>query len=289
LQEIRSDPLKKVLISSDSCCDLFPDLYKKYNINIIPLYISIEGKSLRDQIEINPEDIYLNVEATKKIPKTAAPTPTDFSNSFKPYLDEGYEIVHLSINSNFSCSYQNACIAAAELKGVYVIDTLTISTAMGLLVIKAAQMRDSGISAAEIAKKLEEIKSKPNTSFLLDNLEYAHKGGRCSTLQMLGANLLRLRPCLHVDQQGIIKVIKTFRGNFAQAIVSYTKYMLEQLDIDYSRVFISHTGMAKELLDKVINMVKAEGKFKEILVTTTGCTIACHGGPNTLAVFYMKN
>lgn len=277
----------KVLISADSGCDLFPTLYKDYKINIVPLYITMEGSCLLDGKETDADAIFESVQRTKKIPKTSAPPPSDFYASFKPYIEQGYEIVHIAMNSVFSCSYQNACIAAEEFKGVYVIDSRTISTAMGLLVLQAAEMRDNGKSAKEIADHITAVRHKPRCEFVLDTLEYAYKGGRCSVLQMFGANLLRLRPCLKVDSSGVLSVYKKFRGSFSQVALQYAQAILDYKDIDYSRVFISHTGISQTILDSVVDVIKAAGKFKDILITRCGCTISCHGGPNTLAVFYM--
>lgn len=279
---------KKVAVTSDSGCDMFPELYKQYNVGIVPLYINMENKSLRDGMEINPPDIFASVPRTKKIPKTAAPPPADFSALFRSYIEDGYEIVHISLNSVFSSSYQNAFLAAQEFDGVYVIDSKTLSTAQGLLVIRAVEMAREGVSAQDIYDHILSIRHKPFAHFVLDTLEYAYRGGRCSILTMFGANLLKLRPCLAVDANGVLSVGKKFRGNFPQVALAYTEYMLSQPDIDYRRVFISYTSLADEVLRSVIERIKQEEKFKEILITKTGCTISCHGGPNTLAIFYMK-
>ncbi len=277
----------KILISADSACDLFPDLYTQFNIHIIPLSINMEGKSYLDGIEIKPDDIYASVLRCKRIPATSAPAPGTFYMAWKPYIQQGYEIVHLSMNSRFSCSYQNAKIAAQELLGVSVIDTKSISTAMGLLILQAVRMRDEGASAQEITQCVRKMRKRLRTEFLLDTLEYAHKGGRCSVLQMFGANLLRLHPCLKLNERGELSVSKKFRGSFSLAAMEYTRYMLDFPHIDGKRVFVSHTGISAPVLDRVTEQVKASGMFQEVLVTRSGCAISCHGGPNTLAVFYM--
>lgn len=277
----------KVLISADSSCDLYPDLYSTHQVLIIPLSINMEGSSYLDGLEVKADDLYASVLRCKRIPTTSAPAPATFYLAWKPYIEQGYEVVHLSLNSAFSCSCQNAKLAAQELPGVFVVDSRTISTAMGLLVLQAAEMRDQGMEANEIADRLLRIRYRPRTEFLLDTLEYAHKGGRCSVLQMLGANLLRLRPCLRINRMGELSVSRKFRGSFPAVTLQYAKYMLDAADIDGSRVFVSHTGMAAPVLDQVVNFVKQSGKFQEVLVTRSGCTISCHGGPNTLAIFYM--
>ena len=277
----------KVLISADSACDLFPDLFRQFDIHIIPLSIHMEGNSYLDGLEIKPDEIYASVLRCKKIPTTSAPAPGAFYMAWKPYLQQGYEIVHLSMNSKFSCSYQNARIASQELPGVSVVDTKSISTAMGLLILQAAQMRDNGASAQEIVQEIRKMRNRLRTEFLLDTLEYAHKGGRCSVLQMFGANLLKLHPCLRIDQRGELSVSKKIRGSFSSAAMEYTRYMLDCPEIDRKCAFVSHTGVSRPLLERVVEEVKTSGEFEEVLVTRSGCTISCHGGPNTLAIFYM--
>lgn len=277
----------KILISADSACDLFPDLFLQFGIHIVPLSIHMEGNSYLDGVEIKPDDIYASVLRCKKIPTTSAPAPGAFYMAWETYLQRGYEVVHLSMNSKFSCSYQNARIAAQEMPGVSVVDTKSISTAMGLLILQAARMRDEGASAQEIVQGIRNMRHRLRTEFLLDTLEYAHRGGRCSVLQMFGANLLRLHPCLKIDQRGELAVSKKIRGSFSSAAMEYTKYMLDFPEIDKKRAFVSHTGVSGPLLERVVEQVKSCGKFEEVLVTRSGCTISCHGGPNTLAIFYM--
>ncbi len=279
---------RQVAVTSDSGCDLFPELYKQYDIGIVPLYITTEEQSLLDGVEINPPDIFKSVARTKKVPKTAAPAPANFEELFRERVEAGCDVVHISLNSVFSSSYQNACIAAEAFEGVYVLDSRTLSTAQGLLCLKAVELARSGMPAKEIYEHILSIRHMPFTEFVLDTLEYAYRGGRCSILTMFGANLLKLRPCLAVDNEGVLSVSRKFRGAFPQVALQYTEYMLSQPDIDYRRVFISYTSLDDEVLRSVVDRVRAENKFKEILITRTGCTISCHGGPNTLAVFYMK-
>lgn len=275
-----------VVISADSACDLFPDLYKQYGIDIVPLYISIEGESYRDVFEINPDHVFQNFEQTKRLPKTAAPPPTDFFTLFQKHTKNGDAVVHIAMNSKFSSSYQNACIAAAEFENVYVVDTHTLSSAQGLLVLRAAEMRDAGKSAKEIYDCMERDKMKIRTNVLLDTLEYAYRGGRASMLQMFGANLLRLRPCLLLGTDGVLTVRKKFRGNYEQVCREYIRFVLEQPNLDGERAFLSTTGMDERLFESLRKMVEDSGKFRQVLTSHAGCSMTVHTGPNTLVLFY---
>jgi DegV family protein with EDD domain len=277
-----------VVISADSACDLFPDLYQQYHIQIVPLYICTEGKSYRDVFEIGPDDLFANYEKTRSLPKTSAPPLTDFFTLFRGLVENGDDVVHLAMNSKFSSSYQNACIAAQEFDNVYVVDTYTLSSAQGLLVLRAADMRDAGKSAKEIYDQIEIDKAKIRCNVLLDTLEYAYRGGRASMLQMFGANLLKLRPCLLLDTHGDLSVRKKFRGNYEQVCREYIRFVLGQPNMDSARAFISTTGMDPVLFESLKQMVKESGKFKEVLSSRAGCTMTVHTGPNTLVLFYKE-
>lgn len=277
-----------VIISSDSACDLFPDLYKQYGIDIVPLYIGIEENSYRDVFEIGPDDVFKNYEQTRHLPKTSAPPPTDFFTMFKKHVENGDDVVHIAMNSKFSSSYQNACIAAQEFDNVFVVDTFTLSSAEGLLVLEAAEMRDAGKSAKEIYDRIEIYKTKIQANVLLDTLEFAYRGGRASMLQMFGANLLKLRPCLLLDTHGVLSVRKKFRGNYEQVCKEYIRFVLEQPNIDSKRAFLSTTGMDQELFNNLKKMVQDSGVFKEVLTSRAGCSMTVHTGSNTLVLFYKE-
>lgn len=277
-----------VSITTDSACDLFPDLYKQYRIEVVPLYLSLEGKNLRDVFEVNPDDLFESFTRTRKLPTTSAPPPADFFALFQRLVENGNDVVHLAMNGKFSSSYQNALLAAQEFDNVYVVDTCTLSSALGLLCLRAADMRDAGKSAKEIYETMLMEKNKIRTHVLLDTLEYAYKGGRATMLQMFGANLLKLRPCLLLDHHGVLSVVKKFRGNFAQTAKEYARYVLDRPRIDGERAFVSTTGMDQSLFDSVVQTVKDSGVFREVLTSRAGCAMSCHTGPNTLVIFYKE-
>ena len=277
-----------VIISTDSACDLFPNLYKQYNIEVVPLYITVNGKTYRDVFEIGPDRLYEEYERTKLLPKTSAPPPADFFEMFKKHVKNGDDVVHIAMNAKFSSSYQNACIAALEFNNVYVVNTFTLSSSQGLLALRAADMRDAGMTAEEIKNQIEIDKTKMRTNVLLDKLEFAYRGGRATMLQMFGANLLKLRPCLLLNTNGVLTVRKKFRGNFPQVCREYIRFVLDQPNIDPERAFVSTTGMDKNLLNEIVQMVKDSGKFHEVLTSRAGCSMSVHTGKNTLVLFYKE-
>lgn len=277
-----------VIISTDSACDLFPNLYKQYNIEVVPLYITINRKTYRDVFEIGPDELYEEYERTKLLPKTSAPPPADFFEMFKKHVENGDDVVHIAMNAKFSSSYQNSCIAASEFNNVYVVNTFTLSSSQGLLALRAADMRDAGMTAEEIKNQIEIDKTKMRTNVLLDKLEFAYRGGRATMLQMFGANLLKLRPCLLLNTNGVLTVRKKFRGNFPQVCREYIRFVLSQPNIDPERAFVSTTGMDKNLLNEIVQMVKDSGKFHEVLTSRAGCSMSVHTGKNTLVLFYKE-
>lgn len=283
--------MKKVILSADSTCDLSDELIERYDVHIQPLHIHLGDKLYQDGVDITPDDIYETFEKERILPKTSAPNPQDYINYFKQWTEDGHEVVHVSLGSGLSSSYQNAMIAAEALEGVYVFDSGNLSTGMGLLVIETAERIQKGMTARKIVEELDTIKSKVHASFVLDTLTYLHEGGRCSALTAFSANLLNIKPCIEVDNAtGNMDVGKKYRGSLQKVFKRYTLDQLKnQSNIKYDRVFLTHSGTSEEIINTVKETIEEVADFKEILVTRAGCTISSHCGPNTLGVLFMSN
>ncbi len=281
--------MAKVLITADSTCDLSADLLEKYQVRLLPLYVVKGEESLKDGVEIVPQDIYDYVEQTGNVTKTAAASVGDYLDFFQPLVDQGYEVVHLNISTGFSSCYQNACMAAEEIGNVYPVDSKNLSTGSGHVVIEAALLAQEGKTAAEIRDILNQnIIPKVESSFIIDTLTYLHKGGRCSSVAALGANLLKLKPCIEVVDGGM-QVGKKYRGTLAKTIEQYVMERLQdRTDIDPKRVFITHTACSPEIVEIARQTVEQYGNFEEILETTAGCTVTSHCGPNTLGILFIR-
>ena len=277
----------RVYVSSDSTCDLSRELLEKYNVGIVPLYIVMGDKSLKDGIECVPADIFAAVERTGQLCSTAAVTVGDYGDWFSDKLKEYDELVHFTISSDMSACYQNACLAAQEFEGrVHVIDSRSLSTGIGLLVLSAAELAAAGKSGAEIEAAVNEKKEKLNVSFVLETLNYIHKGGRCSAVAALGANLLGLKPCIEV-REGKMGVGKKYRGSLKKTLTAYIRDRLcETESVDTSRLFITHSGVDSAIVDELRALVAELAPFKEIFVTSAGSTISNHCGPNCLGILY---
>lgn len=279
----------RIHVTSDSTCDLSPELIEKYGIEIAPLYVVLDGKSYKDTVEITPDDIYRYVDSTKKIGTTAALNVADYLEFFRKNL-VGYDaIVHFTISSEMSSCYQNACVAAEEIGSIFVIDSRNLSTGIGHLVLDAAEMAADGKTAQEIYDILEERKKKLDVSFVIDTLKYLALGGRCSSLVALGANLLNLKPTILV-KDGKMIVGKKYRMSLKQALLRYVRDQLGDLDtVDTRRIFITDSGTSEENRQAVEKLLRELLPFREIYHTRAGCTVSNHCGPNTLGIlFYRK-
>lgn len=278
---------KKVKISCDSTVDLPLELIEKYQLTINPMPVVIDGKTLRDGVDAKPADLFAYTKSTGKLATTSAPNTEDYTQLFSGLTADGSEVVHFPIGSGFSGSYNFARLAALEMEGVYVVDTKNLSTGIALLVLKAAEMAEEGASAAEIAAMVDETAPYIDASFVIDNLEFLHKGGRCSSVAMLGANVLKLKPCIEVTD-GAMAVGKKYRGKYSDVLLTYAKERLENIDnIDTKRIFVTHTCQDEALALSVYDYIKSLGKFDEVIMSTAGCTISAHCGPNTLGVLYI--
>lgn len=281
----------KVIITSDITCDLNWDLEQRYGVTTIPLHIVIGGKSYEDWVNITPEELYEIFYKTKELPHTTAGSVGEYTDFFRQFTDKGYDVVHLSLGSKLSVTHQSSVLAAEEFDGhVFSVDTQNLSSGSGLLVIKACELRDEGLSAKEIAEKVTATVPKAHASFVLDRLDFMHAGGRCSAIAMLGANLLSLKPSIevHNDDGGAMGVGKKYRGKYDKVLIQYMEDTINKYDnIDTSRVFITHAGANQEYVDAVYEALKAKKLFKEIHITRASCTISSHCGPNTLGVLFM--
>lgn len=279
----------KVKIISDSTCDLSRELIEKYDIALLPLYVSLGDDTRKDGVEVTPDDIYAHVDETGKLPKTAAPNLADYQELFEKWRNDGYEVVHFTISSDFSSSYHNACLAAEEVGGVYVVDSRNLSTGQGHVVLHGAELAMQGKSGAEIKEACDKLALKVEASFVVDSIDYLYKGGRCSAVAALGANLLKLKPCIEVID-GKMTPSKKYRGNIDRVIMNYVADRLSgRDDIVRHRIFITHTRCNPEVVEQVrAKIMELCPEFDEILETTAGCTVTSHCGPNTLGVLFLR-
>ena len=279
---------KPVIIASDSTCDLSPELIERYQIKILPLEVSLGDKQYHDGVDINPDMIYESYEQTGLLPKTAAVNISEFDEFFAEETAAGNEVVLFTISSDMSSTFNNARLAAQEYEGVYPVNTQNLSTGGGLLVVAAAEMAAQGKSAKEIAEECCSLRERVDASFVIDNLEFLHKGGRCSAIAAFGANLLQLKPCVMV-REGKMIVGKKYRGKFHMTLKQYVADRIgDASDIDTKRIFVTHAGCDAAIVNQCVQQISDIGVFDEVLITRAGCTVSAHCGRNTLGVLFIR-
>ena len=277
-----------IKILSDSTCDLSAAQLKEHNIDLAHLTIVKDGVAYQDGVTITPADIFAHVAAGGDLCSTTAYNIGEYEALFAKYAAEYDGIIHISLGSGFSSSYQNACIAADMLGGVYPVDSCNLCGGTGLLAIEAAQMIAQGMDAKQVQEVCMRLRSRIHGCFILDTLEFLAAGGRCSSVLAIGANLLQLKPCIEVENtSGSMHTGKKYRGNYTKCVQNYIRDTLTRCgDIDTERLILASTGTSPELMEECRKTIKSTLAFKELIEVDASCTISSHCGPGTVGLFY---
>ena len=277
-----------IKITADSTCDLPAQLLEQHNITIFPLGIVKAGRLYHDGVDIRTADIAAHVDAGGELTTTNAVNAADYETAFRELTAKYDTVIHINIGSGFSCCCQNAKLAAEEVPEVYVVDTGNLTVGHGFMVLAAARAAEEGKSVGEILSLLEDMIPRVETSFVLDRLDYMKKGGRCSAVTALGANLLKLHPCVEVID-GKMSVTKKYRGSIEKVVAEYVRERLgNRTDLDTRNVFIVDTCQGDELASIAREILREDGRFEQILEAKAGCTIFCHSGPKTLGIVLLR-
>lgn len=277
-----------IKITSDSTCDLSEDLLRRYRIGISPLTIIKGEKEFLDGRDISPQDIFAHVAAGGELCKTSAVNVADYLDFFAPLAEKYEAVVHLNLGAKFSSCHQNALLAAEDFPNVYIADSQNLSTGHGHLVLQAAEMAEQGLPAEEIVERLRKLVPLVEASFVIDTMEYLQKGGRCSSLAAFAATALKMKPSIKVEE-GAMTVGKKYRGSLEKCLRQYIHDRLAgREDIDLRRIFVTHALCPPEMVEMAVEEVRKYQPFQEVLVTTAGCTVSCHCGPNTLGILFLR-
>ncbi len=279
--------MKKVVITADSAADIPKEIAEKYGIEIMPMHVIIGNGEKNDGVDITATEIFDYVEKTGEIPKTSAVSPGEYIDFFGRFTQEGKAVVHLSFCSELSSTFRNARIASARLTDVYPLDTRSLAGGMALPALKGCEMRDGGLNAEEIYSRLSALVPKTNVSYILDDIAYLKRSGRCSSAAAIGANLLSIKPCAAMVD-GKIDVVKKYRGKIKAVRLQYAHEQLEvNKNIDYSTAFIYHSGVGKEELSDVAARLENAG-FEQVITAFTGCMISLHSGRNAFGIHFLE-
>ena len=279
----------KTIITSDSTCDLSPELLEQFQIRTLPLHVvRPNGEEYFDGVNIKPADIFRYADEDGKLCSTACISVGEYEGVFRAARERGDAVIHLNIGSGFSACHQNARIAAEGMDNVFVVDSQNLSTGQGNLVLDAAELALAGERPEQIVKELELRASKLETSFVINTLRYLHMGGRCSAVAALGANLLKLLPCIEL-RGGAMGVGKKYRGSFEKAILQYVRDRLtERKDIDYRRIILTDCMVPEEIRQQVRELVAQLADFDVTYTTEAGCAVSTHCGPCCLGILFFR-
>ena len=271
-------------IITDSCADLAPEQIKKFNIRVVPLGVFVDNKTYIDGIDITPQKLFDKVKASGKLPNTSAPSTAAFTEAFKAYDSS----IYIGISAKLSASNQSAQVAAKSLPGkdIRVVDSFNLSTGIGLLVLKAAELRDQGKSMDEIEKTILSHVPKVNSSFVIDKLDYLFMRGRCSSVEHIMGSLLKIRPVIEVKPDGTLGVKEKISGSRKKALDSMLADFSKKLpNIDLDRVFVTHAAAEEDAIYLKDELMKL-APIKEVCITSAGATISSHCGPNTIGILF---
>lgn len=277
--------MEKIKIITDSTLDLPAELIREKDIEVLPLLINFGEESYLDGIEITTKEMIDKIDATGVLPTTAQVTPNRFEETFKKYLDEGYKIVVLTLSSDMSGTYQSACIAKDMLESddIIVIDSRNVTSGLGLLVLKACELRDKGLGIKEIEEGILKAIPKVKCSLNFESLENLVRGGRLSKTAGTIGSVLGLRLILEIKDgkmsvkdkvRGSKKALKKLVSDFESADVDFDSpiVLLELLNEDV------YQGLKIYFQEKNINYIDAK----------VGCTVGIHSGIKPCGIFFFE-
>lgn len=278
----------KIAISAESTIDIQKDLLVKYDIHIVPFAVTLGERTAFDG-DITPQEIFDFVDKTGQLPRTSAVNEFQFEEHFKALLKNYDAVIHFSLSSAISSAHENASKVAANMKNVFVIDTKTLSTGIAILAIHGRELANKGLKPEEIVEKCTKRLPYVQASFVLNNLEYLYKGGRCSSLQRFGVNLFKIRPQILVTQDGTMISGKMYRGKDEVVVRKYCEDTLASFDNpDKTVAFVTATNYSDDIFAIAENALRDKG-FKTIYRTTAGATITSHCGDKTIGILYIND
>lgn len=278
----------KIKITADSTCDLSEELLKKWDIALMPMHILMGEDSYLDGVTVHPADVFAYVNQGGKMPKSAAANLVEYTEFFAPFAKEYDAVIHISVSSKLSSCFQNARLAAGEFENVCVVDSQNICTGQGYLVLQAAKWAADGLLPRNITMRLQNLAKRVQLSFVLNQLDYMAKSGRCSGVLAFGANILGIKPSLAIID-GELKVVRKYRGSLPICVGKYITDLLDgRDDIDNSMVFISSCQPKPGCMEAIKAGLRKYGKFENIIETDIGTTIGGYSGPGTIGIVFAK-
>ena len=279
--------MSRILITADSTFDMPVDLVWQYDIKVLPSYVRMGVSCYDDYPDLRQEALFGYYDRKGELPQTAAANPSDYMEFFGRYANDFDAVIHIAKSSGMSGCYDNAALAANSFSNVLIIDSRNVSGGSALLAIEACEQKETG-SIKDLVFWLCRYRDKVDGSFIIENLEYLYKGGRCSSLSYCGANILNLKPCVKI-KDGELSVWKKYRGPYEKCLFRYVDEKLSDIDqISQRDLFIAHSIRDGSLLNKVYQHILSKHIFERIIISPVGAAVACHCGPNTFGLFVIR-
>jgi len=276
---------KKIAITTESAADLSKEYQKRFDIHVIPMTVLIGDEEFKDGVDLSPTELFEKSELYSSVPKTAGVSPHEYKLIFETLTEKGFDVVHVALSSKISSCFQNALFASNGFDNVFVVDSLNLSAGTALLAIEGTRLRASGETAKEIAKKLESLRMKVSTSFILEDTEFLLKGGRCSKGEKLAADFLSLKPTINIEN-GSLSVGKKFRGKDLSAQKKYIEEKLSSAEPKKENCLLNYSAFSKEEVDELVSFTKTKGGFENVIVNEAGCCISSHCGKRCMGIIF---
>lgn len=281
--------MEKIIITSDSTCDLPDDVLREYGIGICPISILLGDEEKLDTVDVTSTDVLDFVDRTGILPKTSAVSAERYTEFFKKFVDDGYKVIHFCISSKASSCYEHAEAASKNFDGVYVVDSYSLSAGQGLQILKTVDMIKSGMPISEIADKAKKLNEKVQTSFVVDRLDFLHKGGRCSSVALVASKIMKIHPSISIVD-GALQVKKKYIGALKRSLAQYIDDLAQEYkNYDDTRAVLIHSPSDAELVEYTRTLIESKFKFKTLIDSTAGSTVTSHCGYNTIGLMFCTN
>lgn len=278
--------MKKIILTTESGADLPADLTERYNVQVVPMHIVMDGKDYLDG-HLPVEDIYDYYARTKKIPSTTSTNSYEYEEFFAK-IREGYPdgiIIHIGYTSKASSSFQNAVIAAEEFEDLFLIDALNVTGGLAAVVIYAAEQleQEPGIEPDELVRKIEAVVPKSRLAFIPGSLDFLRAGGRVSNMAYLGGTLLKIKPCIELVDGKLVST-KKYRGKMSTVAEKMMQDYLNDYKINRDQLYFIYSIGLDETIKKRMDEIAEEAGFKNVMWIQAGGMISTHSGAGGFGV-----
>ncbi len=275
---------QKTVIVTDSSCDLSDEQLAQYDIRMISLRVICQNAEYRDRVDIGQDELYRLLET--EVPKTSLPLPEDVATLYDALVSEGVtDVIHLCISSGLSGTSHMVRMLAQDYQdrmNIRVVDSLTLSTGLGMMVLEVAKALQVGCTPEEAIQRAQEVRTSQLSMFVIRTLEFLRKGGRIGLVEGVMGSILQLKPIIFVNKEGVYETLAKARGykNAVETMVQEAVRYFGQAKISLSVVH----GRALEDAQQLLERLKSALNVKEMFISPVSPVLAIHTGPGLLGI-----